>query len=278
MLARAPDLNGGSSNFLNSIGRAFTSTEGSIIDRFLRQVSVKSYEAAVSSSDTTMSYVDLNELSLRLARQLVLRSLDKESIILCRFHKSPWAVVSFLGILRAGLAFTPVDPSYPAARVRQIAKDTGSTLILESEDGMGEIGGVGSWKIDTQFFHSIPSHLTVQLPTIERKDLAYVYFTSGSTGHPKGVMVEHGSICTSLVAHGKRLGMCSTSRVLQATSYVFDPCLTEIFATLIYGGCICVPQDLTRLVSSINELAVSRTPFQNSSPFVHIPPHRHQER
>ncbi|KAH8200539.1 hypothetical protein TruAng_005316 [Truncatella angustata] len=137
--------------------------------------------------------------------------------------------------------------------------------MLEFGGDLLQIGDVESWNTDSTFFSGLPENAGVDFPDIGRSDLAYVYFTSGSTGQPKGVMVQHGSICTSLVAHGQRLGLCSTSRVLQATSYTFDPCLTEIFGTLIYGGCICVPPDLTHLVETINVLAVNWAFFTPST-------------
>lgn len=233
-------------------------TEGTIIDRFLANASCR-HDAplAICTHDVALTYPQLDQYSLRLARLLVLKGFKKEDIILCRFRKSPWAVVCFVAILRAGLAFTPVDVSYPASRVHQIASQTDSKLILESESDLECPWGLEALYIDERFFEELQDNVNIATPDIDGHDLAYVYFTSGSTGQPKGVMVEHRAIYTSLVAHGRRLGINAASRVLQATSYTFDPCLTEIFATLIYGGCICVPTDLSRLAESINTLSVS---------------------
>ncbi|EPE28435.1 Acetyl-CoA synthetase-like protein [Glarea lozoyensis ATCC 20868] len=253
----SPVISGGVKNVLT--------TDGTVVSRFLSQVAQKQNQDAICCIGGSMTYAELDDYSSQLAERLFLRGLQKENIVLCRFTKSPWAIVSFLGILRAGLAFTPIDPSHPASRVQQIAKDTGSTLILVSENCPGEDEQIESWKIDSQFFHSLGQEFNGKLPVIERMDLAYVYFTSGSTGRPKGVMIEHGSMCTSLVAHGERLNISSTSRVLQATSFTFDPCLTEIFATLIHGGCICVPENLSRLSATVNQLAVNWAFFTPST-------------
>jgi non-ribosomal peptide synthetase component F len=251
-----PAADNSSSRFSSTRGKSIDGYETTIIKYFLAQVNAKGGEAAIAYQNTTLTYADLDKYSLRLARALVLKGFRREQIIICRFQKSPWAILSFLGILRAGLAFTPVDPLQPDARTQHLVLETGSTLILESESAPRQSSNIESWKVDSLFFQNLAENAGVEVPEIGRSDLAYVYFTSGSTGRPKGVMVQHGAICTSLVAHGRRLDMCSTSRVLQATSYTFDPCLTEIFGTLIYGGCICIPQDLTRLGETINELAV----------------------
>lgn len=228
-----------------------------VLDLFIRNASRRPGATAICSQSVSLTYSQVDDLSHRLANHLALSGFrSEEGIILCRFQKSPWAIVSFLGIMRAGLAFTPIDPGYPTARVSQIARQTGASLILESEDDTERVPGVSSWLINESFFQSLADIGTVDTPKPVLDKLAYVYFTSGSTGEPKGVMVEHRALCTSLVAHGRRLGMNKKSRVLQATSYTFDPCLTEIFATLIYGGCICVPADMSELVESIQVLKV----------------------
>lgn len=228
-----------------------------VLDLFITNASRTPNATAICSQSVSLTYSQVDELSHRLASHLALSGFRSEAeIILCRFQKSPWAIVSFIGIIRAGLAFTPIDPGYPAARVSQIARQTGASVILESDDDTERVPGVASWLINELLFQGLADIRTVATPKLELDELAYVYFTSGSSGEPKGVMVEHQAMCTSLVAHGRRMGMNTQSRVLQATSYTFDPCLIEMFATLIYGGCICVPTDMSELVESIQVLKV----------------------
>ena len=81
----------------------------------------------------------------------------------------------------------------------------------------------------------------------EAVNAAYAIFTSGSTGKPKTIIVEHLGLCTSVVGHGRAYGMDETSRVLQFSNYIFDISLSELFATLVLGGTICVPSDNQRL-------------------------------
>ncbi|OAR02270.1 hypothetical protein LLEC1_03272 [Akanthomyces lecanii] len=76
---------------------------------------------------------------------------------------------------------------------------------------------------------------------------AYVFFTSGSTGKPKGVVVDHGALSTSCISHGSSMEFNEKTRTFQFTSYTFDISLMEIFTTLVYGGCVCVPSDGDRL-------------------------------
>ncbi|KAI0391247.1 hypothetical protein F5Y17DRAFT_470941 [Xylariaceae sp. FL0594] len=247
-------------------GNNIRHTETTLITHFLDQASIRGVAPAIAYQDTILSYAEVDRYSLGFARLLLRKGLQREQIVLCRFAKSPWAIVAFLGILRAGLAFTPVDPSHPTARTRQLAEQTNAALILESETDQPAVGATESWHIGPHLFLDIADDTdSVELPIVGRGDLAYVYFTSGSSGRPKGVMVHHGAIYSSLVAHGDRLGMSPDSRVLQATSYTFDPCLTEIFGALIHGACICIPEDLTHLGGTINKLSVNWAFFTPST-------------
>lgn len=227
-----------------------------ILDLFFQEVRSRPRAPAACSTHETLSYSQLDDYSTRLAYHLQGLGVDRESLILCRQHKSVWAIVTFLAILKAGAAFVPVDPSYPQSRLEEIIEQTDARLIIESGCETMHTPAT-TLQMGSDFIRSLPKQSSLNLRSISPSQLAYVYFTSGSTGKPKGVMIEHRALSTSLLAHGKRMGMCTSSRVLQATSYTFDPSMTEIFATLIFGGCICIPRNHTELVDSINQLRVS---------------------
>ena len=77
-------------------------------------------------------------------------------------------------------------------------------------------------------------------------NVAYAIFTSGTSGKPKGAIIEHRAICSSAMAHTKGIGMDATSRVLQFASYAFDACIMEILSALIVGACVCIPSEQGR--------------------------------
>ena len=217
--------------------------------------------SAICTWESELSYQALEESSNRLAHYLQSLGIGPESRVLTCFDKSAWAIVSLLAILKAGAAFTPLDIGYPMARIMDIAAQTQAQLILASKVLLHHLRSlpIKTLVVDFEFLNSLPLQPTAPSRLVGPRNLAYILFTSGSTGRPKGVMIEHEALSSSIEAHGKALGITSDSRALQFTSYTFDPSITEIFATLLYGGCVCVPEQnarVTDLGRCINDLKV----------------------
>lgn len=209
---------------------------------------------AICSWDANFTYGELNDLSSRLAGCLISLGVGQETLVPLCFEKSAWAVVAMLGVLKAGGAFVPLNPTQSESRMVNIIKRTKAHLILTSEQ-YADINARFVQKIipvNGSFFETTkPSNISGGPIVASSRQAAYVMFTSGSTGEPKGVLIEHEAACTSLLSHGASIALGSDTRILQFASYSFDVSITEIFATLMYGGCICVPSESDRL----NDLA-----------------------
>ncbi|KAI9691601.1 MAG: NRPS [Bathelium mastoideum] len=218
---------------------------------------------AVSSWDASFTYLELNNKSTRLAHLLRENGVGQNVFVPLCFEKSAWTVVAMLAVLKAGGAFVPLDPSHPLPRLRGIVQDTESKVVLCSSQykSLAEQIAPLTLTVDQDTIGRLSSNNTM-LPTCASDSPAYVIFTSGTTGKPKGTIVSHGAFCTGAVAHGSAMGMQNTSRVLQFASYTFDASIMEILTTLIFGGCICVPHEKDRLnniASTINKLEVNWT-------------------
>lgn len=199
---------------------------------------------AIYSWDGKMTYEQLNQHSTRLASYLVTQGIGTEVMVPLCFEKSIWAIVAMLAVLKAGAAFVPLDPMHPTARHEEIFKQTNAKIVLTSVQhaALWPNSDLQFLAIDKTFVDQLPWKTEI-LPKVKPIDAVYVMFTSGSTGVPKGVVLEHRSIATSCLAHGMEMKLGPDSRALQFAAYTFDICIAEIFTTLIFGGCVCVPSE-----------------------------------
>ncbi|KAL9079438.1 MAG: hypothetical protein Q9157_001692 [Trypethelium eluteriae] len=230
---------------------------------------------AVSSWDADFTYLALNNQATRLAHYLHEKGVGPNVFVPLCFEKSAWTIVAMLAVLKAGGAFVPLDPSHPLPRLCGIIQDTEAKLVLCSSRyrSLAEQIAPSALTIDRETLSRLSINNTT-LPTCASDSQAYVIFTSGTTGKPKGTIVSHGAFCTGAIAHGSAMGMQDTSRVLQFASYTFDASIMEILTTLIFGGCVCVPHEedrLNNITSIMNKFDVNwalLTPsfVQNISP------------
>ena len=209
---------------------------------FLRPLSTP----AVCGWDANFTYTELEAIATRVARHLAGLGVGPETCVPLCFEKSAWAIVAQLGVLKAGGAFVPLDPSHPESRLKHLVGNVGAKLVLCSPKHKVKASKVAKmiFVVDKKTISQL-SNLPATPPLSGARpfDPAYMIFTSGTTGLPKGTVVEHASVSTSALANSEALFMRSNSRVLQFASYTFDASIMEILWTLLVGGCVCVPSD-----------------------------------
>ncbi|KAM0548792.1 hypothetical protein ACHAPJ_009789 [Fusarium lateritium] len=205
---------------------------------------------AIEAWDATFTYLELDAVASQLAQHLVSLGVTPETYIPLCFEKSAWTVVSMMAVLKAGAAFVPLSPAHPLERIRFLVHNVDAQLILCSASLTHKFENldVPTLAID-QNTVSLVSDLPICSPRVEIQpnNTAYIIFTSGTTGLPKGTIVEHGAFTTGGTAHAKAIEMTSSSRVLQFASHTFDASIMEILSTLLVGGCICIPSDEDRM-------------------------------
>jgi len=191
------------------------------------QVARAAGNTAVVCGDAVLSYGELNARANRLARYLIGLGVGPERLVALALPRSTQLVVALLAVVKAGAAYVPVDPAYPAERVEFMLADARPVLVLTT---MGTAAGLPDTStprlvVDDADIMEAISGCAATNPTdadrvapLERRHPAYVIYTSGSTGRPKGVVVSHAGISSVVGVHIDRLGLDATSRFLSGKS------------------------------------------------------------
>lgn len=209
---------------------------------------------AVHAHDGDFTYKELDDLSSRLAQHLSKSGVKNAFVAVC-FEKSKWAVLTMMAVLKAGAAIVPLDHSHPVMRLKSIIEDSDAELVLCSpaQQELLKQTGTTVFVVDATSLGNIPLATSTTRERVSSSSAAFVFFTSGSTGLPKGIIITHTAYCTSARSHSKALRINEESRVMQFAAYTYDVSVGEIFTTLICGGCICVPSNHDR----VNNLAAA---------------------
>ncbi|WP_406447704.1 amino acid adenylation domain-containing protein [Streptomyces sp. NBC_00876] len=235
-----------------------------IVEMFLEQARTRPEAVAIVDEERSLTYRQAAELSGRLAHHLTERGLGPEQVVGISLGRSADMVIGLLGVLRAGCAFVPLDPQWPASRRAVVVEDARVVLQLNSsgEHAPGEPDAVavdlGDWAFDP--LPADGAEVAVPGPA-----LAYVIFTSGSTGRPKGAMIRHEAISERLLWQvDEILGFGHDDASLFKAPLSFDISINEIFLPLVCGGRLVVlrpggERDPHHLLSVIAEQRVTFT-------------------
>ncbi|MGH3380441.1 MAG: AMP-binding protein, partial [Actinoallomurus sp.] len=178
---------------------------------------------ALRCGEETVTFGELDERATGLARRLAGMGVGPDRIVGLRLPRGIDLVVGMVATLKAGGAFLPIDPDYPADRIAYMLTDADAAVVLD-EKLLGATGGVTREPIG---------------PRLD--DLAYVIYTSGSTGRPKGVGVPHRGALNLRHAQGEHLGVQAGDRVLQFASPSFDASVWELLMSLTRGAELVLP-------------------------------------
>ncbi|KAL5334140.1 hypothetical protein BJX70DRAFT_402843 [Aspergillus crustosus] len=224
---------------------------GSIHDKIHQQARTQLSAQAVCGWDGELSYGELTDLTDRLAQFLSRLGVREEFMVGLCFDKSMWTVVSMLAVLKCGGVVVPLGVRLPVQRLQHILNETAAPVVLTSAlhaSKFSHMTSASAFTVDVDFLSSLPpATAPLSTPNLTSDSAAVVIYTSGSTGLPKGVVLTHGSICTSIESHGLKLSMGTGTRALQFSAYVFDLSLLDILSTLRFGGCICVVSEEERV-------------------------------
>ncbi|MEN3615293.1 amino acid adenylation domain-containing protein, partial [Plantactinospora sp. ZYX-F-223] len=208
-------------------------------------------QPAVEYEGTRLTYRQLAERAERLAGVLAARGIGAEDVVAVVTPRSAEFVVAVLGVMRAGAAYLPIDPQYPAARIQYLFRDAKPVAVVTAGATTAPVGdlahrvGVPHLALTDDLLATAPGVPAPTPPDVAHP--AYVIYTSGSTGLPKGVVVPHAGLASLAGAFVERLVVTPCDRVLQFASPSFDAVVPEMCMGLLTGATfVLAPQERLR--------------------------------
>ena len=194
---------------------------------------------AVVFEGRSLTYGELDRRADRLAWRLRSMGVGAESRVGIAMGRSLDLAVALLGTLKAGAAYVPLDPAYPAARIEFMSDDAGIRLLLTDRDGLSRWGGGAKEVVSVESDRDDPEGDGPRDEVrVDPEGSAYVIYTSGSTGMPRGVVVSHRSVVNHSLDAARRFGLGAGDRVLQFASLSFDIAVEEIFPAWSSGASV----------------------------------------
>ncbi|MEW2615952.1 AMP-binding protein, partial [Streptomyces sp. NPDC047880] len=264
----APDIRVGAVDVLGAAERALvveewnaTSAgvglvEGLVPERIAEWAVVDPGAVAVVCEGVELSYGELDAWANRFAGLLRARGVGAESVVGLCLPRGVEMVAAIVGVWRAGAAYVPLDPEYPAERLQFMVEDSGAELVVGRGGLLGELSAAGVEGVDlgdqavAEELAGLPGD-GVSGVVLRAEGLAYVIYTSGSTGWPKGVAATQGGLAYLVGALGPVLGAGPGVGVLQFASFSFDASVLDVAVTLSSGGTLVVASAAERSDGSL---------------------------
>ena len=231
---------------------------------FENQVEKQPDQTALLFEGTQTTYAALNQRSNKIAHALLRAGLAPGDKVAAMQQDGPDAVAALLGVLKAGAIVVYLDPSYPTQRLNTILAASAPTFLLarsaclEEHDDLGKDtggdfaalvllddlsdAGAGSALADEVLGADVVESCPGDNParTTKPEDAAYIVYTSGSTGEPKGIIQSHRSFCQFIEWQSRQFSIRAPERFAQWASFAYDACYREVFSTLGFGATLCL--------------------------------------
>ena len=199
---------------------------------------------AVKFRDREITYSELDDISSRICALLQSKGIGKEDFVSVLVPRSEWIALATIGIVRSGAAYQPLDPSYPKERLNFMVKDAGAKLVI-ADRSLRDI--IDEYHGDVLYTDEIPGLPKGKIEEVRcgPEDAFTILYTSGTTGTPKGCILENGNIRSFINHYTRTLNADSRMRLASYASYGFDANMMDIFVSLCSGGQLhIIPEDM----------------------------------
>jgi len=214
------------------------------LDLFQEQARQHPTRTALSVDDASLNYEELRQRVDALARTLISKGIQKENLVAIFMDRSIDMVVALLAVMRAGAAYIPLDPSFPSERLKWVFEDAQPVLTLTQRHLAQRLPKTS---IPVQYLDEInpedndaASSSEITFPDIDPENAAYVIFTSGSSGRPKGVLVHHQALLNFMLSMASTPGLTDQDTLLAVTTVSFDIAALELYLPLAQGAHLVV--------------------------------------
>lgn len=217
----------------------FFNKEDTIHQAFIKSVQKFPERIAISSSEGSLTYKELDEKSNQVAHMLLENGLTKESLVPIFMRRSLQTIISLLGVMKAGGAYVPLDPEHPNERNQYIVEDSNAEFALIESSYSHQFAQLLCTNQNVRVFTEQDSkHYSTAVVNISvsSNDLAYVIYTSGSTGRPKGALIRHIGVLNLIAWSTKEMKFTEEDVLCQFAPYSFDASIYDTFSALFNGA------------------------------------------
>ena len=220
--------------------------EDDIVTEFRQAARSVPENTAVIYQDKKLTYRQVDEITDRIARELSARGVQKGKVVSILINRSENMVLSVLGVLKTGAAYQPLDPSYPTDRLLFMISDANAAGLIAEKALLEKIPGCELPVLYTEDFASLPERET-SLPVPKADDLFILLYTSGTTGVPKGVMLNHRNLVNFCAWYRRFYGLKPEHEVAAYAGFGFDVNMMDLYPALTTGAAVCIVPDELRM-------------------------------
>lgn len=218
----------------------------SVVDLICRSILEFGDRTAVVYRDKRVTYRQLGEMTDRIAQHIQSLGIGREDVVSILIPRCEYLPIAAIGVSKAGAAYQPLDPSYPPERLSFMMEDAGARLLIADESLLSLVPDYRGNVLTLGQIAGLPSCVR-KLPGPEKEDLFILLYTSGSTGMPKGVMLEHRNLAAFIHWYVDFYHLTESSRVAAYASFGFDANMMDMYPALTCGAEVHIIEEDVRL-------------------------------